>query len=116
MSKQQNIYESPTSDISVDNPNVKPGWILNILAIFLVLMNFGISFIPAFLESNNFSYLVGSGLGALILAGIIVGLFQIGKLFRNSRSRVIVLNVVLGIFLLSGIFNFATFLVTKGIV
>lgn len=111
---QENIYETPTSEILADNENTKAGWFLITSVVVLTLLNFGLSFILALFESNNIAYSIGSGFGALIVASIVVALFQIGKGFRNSKSRYTIFSIVLVITLISGSLQFITMLATRG--
>ena len=111
MASQQNLYESPVAEITVDK--TKAGWILIILAVILSLSKFGLSFFEALARTNDIAYSTGSGLSGMILALIVVALFQIGKKFRNSRSRFIIFNSVLAITLISGILKFVTLLATS---
>ena len=58
------------------------------LSIVLVLLNTNLSWIEASKRAFPTSQMVGYILSVVLLPIIVVGIFQIFKKFRNSRSRV----------------------------
>lgn len=83
------IYETPQSaDLHRGGQRAqKPGAILITLTVLLTVLAFSASFLNQFLATGLVAGGVGGGLAPLLVGGIVVGLFQIGKRFRNSRSR-----------------------------
>lgn len=84
-----NIYETPQSvDFHTDGEKIKkPGIILITLTVLFTVLAFSGSFLNQLLATGLVASGVGGGLAPLLLGGIVVGIFQIGKRFRNSRSR-----------------------------
>lgn len=84
-----NIYETPQSvDFHTDDEKTKkPGIILITLTVLFTALAFSGSFLNQFLATGLVASGVGGGLAPLLLGGTVVGIFQIGKRFRNSRSR-----------------------------
>ncbi len=82
---EQNVYEAPASNIETEQSN-KPSAIVILFAIIFSAILAGIMFIK---QSAAMGVVGGLGgmVGSLIPAAIIVGLFQISKRLRNSRSR-----------------------------
>ena len=84
-----NIYEAPKSDISKAEikPPIKPGIVLKILLVLFTILSCGLSFIIQFISAGVFASAVGGALAPILLGCVVIGLFQIGKRFRNTRSR-----------------------------
>jgi len=92
------IYEAPQSgsaDEAESTPQ-KPGITLKFLLVLFTLLATSIAFLNNFMsmallggvqQSRTISYAIGGAIAPIIWGCIIVGLFQIGKRFRNSRSR-----------------------------
>lgn len=111
------IYEAPKSE-TVDEATLvppKPGIILIMLLVLFTLLTISITFLNSFLSMAAFSniqpdgfipYLIGGAITPLLIGCIIVGLFQIGKRFRNSRSRCKIFLWCQVLFFLSGVSNF----------
>ena len=83
-------------DLKRDIPfNPKPSMVLKISVVLVPLMTFCVKnwfvIAVALLGSNihpvQIAELVGSLIGIILFPAIVVGLFQIGKRFRNVRSR-----------------------------
>jgi hypothetical protein len=78
-----------------DTFNPKPSMALRISAIVVPLMTFcvqnwfviTVALIGAAIHPVQIVQMVGSLIGVFLFPVIVVGLFQIGKRFRNSRSR-----------------------------
>jgi hypothetical protein len=84
-----NIYETPKSaDLQVDDlKNKKPGIILIIFTVLFSVLAYSASFLNQLLATGLIASGAGGGLAPILLGGFVVGIFQIGKRFRNSRSR-----------------------------
>ncbi|MBC6905240.1 hypothetical protein DWB84_07165 [Saccharophagus sp. K07] len=84
-----NIYETPKSaDFQVDDlKNKKPGIILIIFTVLFSVLAYSASFLNQLLATGLIASGAGGGLAPILLGGFVVGIFQIGKRFRNSRSR-----------------------------
>jgi hypothetical protein len=78
-----------------DTFNPKPSMVLRISAIVVPLMTFcvqnwfviTVALIGAAIHPAQIAQMVGSLIGVFLFPAIVVGLFQIGKRFRNTRSR-----------------------------
>ncbi len=69
---------------------VGPGWILISIAALLTLANFLLGYIKGVLDPQGLgsvSYALGTATAPILMALVVVGLFQAGKRFRNRRSR-----------------------------
>lgn len=93
----------------------KVGWILITLGVVLTIIICYLSFVVALAETNNneiipdsqrIGYLVGSIFSPILLSAIVIGLFQIGKRFRNSKSRLIIYCCCMALFFLSSVNQF----------
>lgn len=86
----ENPYEAPAS-VSEEEKGLlspKPGPILIIITILLVAVNVFLCLIVVSMQGMGGSYGVGYITGRVLFFPIlIVALFQIGKGFRNGRSR-----------------------------
>lgn len=82
-------YTTLESDTSTagDNQPVKAGTALTIFLWLTIALAFTASFLGQFLKTGNIAVGIGGGLAPIIMGIIIVALFQIGKPFRNSKSR-----------------------------
>jgi hypothetical protein len=82
-------YETPQSvDLHTNDQQIKkPGIILITLTVLFTVLAFSGSFLNQLLATGLVASGVGGGLAPLLLGGTVVGIFQIGKRFRNSRSR-----------------------------
>ena len=73
----------------------KPSMVLKISAIVVPLITFGVqnwlvitvSLLGAAIHPVQIAKMVGSLIGVFILPAVVVGLFQIGKRFRNPPTR-----------------------------
>jgi hypothetical protein len=78
-----------------DTFNPKPSMVLRISVIVVPLMTFCVqnwfvitlALIGSAIHTVQIAQIVGSLIGVFLFPAIVVGLFQIGKRFRNSRSR-----------------------------
>lgn len=78
-----------------DTFNPKPSMALRISAIVVPLMTFcvqnwfviTVALLGSAIHPVQIAQMVGSLIGVFLFPVIVVGLFQIGKRFRNSRSR-----------------------------
>ena len=117
MDNTENIYRAPDSNVDEgEETPIKPGWVLKTIATTLTLVTSSLSFLLGLWRANaigmnagsdSFGYLVGYLIGSTaapaLLSCLIIGLFQIGKRFRNSRSRLKILSWCMFVFLLSAI-------------
>jgi len=85
----KNPYTIPGSNASTigDNQPVKAGMALTIFLWLAIALAFTVSFLGQFLKTGNIAVGIGGGLAPIIMGIIIVAIFQIGKPFRNSKSR-----------------------------
>lgn len=60
--------------------------LITFTVLFTVLAFFG-SFLNQLLATGDVASGVGGGLAPPLMGGLVVGIFQIGKRFRNTRSR-----------------------------
>ena len=65
----------------------KAGFFLICVCILITLITLSFTFFQAFLLTKNIAYSVGQTMGPLLLAAVVVLCFQIGKSFRNNKSR-----------------------------
>jgi len=102
------IYESPKSVVGESNPDGKtrPGLILKILLVVFTLLSSFVSFLSQLFQSGMLANAIGGALGPLILGGLIVLIFQIGKGFRNRRSRYLIFTWCQAILFFSTSINF----------
>lgn len=86
---EHNLYDSPESELNSDASvgPIKPGLILKILLILFTILSSGSGYLSSLLQDGNFSFAVGGAIAPIIFGGLVVGLFQIGKRFRNTRSQ-----------------------------
>lgn len=84
-----NVYEKPQSEVlSPDSQGApKPGILLKILLVLFTVLAFLVSFFNQLLATGVVASGVGGGIAPLLMGGLVVGIFQIGKRFRNARSR-----------------------------
>ena len=99
----EEIYKAPNSNISKEAETGKPGWILTSLAIILAILNVFMAYKIGSSKMMFGSQLFGYTFGPLFFAFLIISLFQIGKRFRNNRSRVKIFFWTSLIFLISSI-------------
>ena len=83
------IYATPNSQPDYDNKtqSIKAGLLVKVFCVILTLLTMLIGFSKESLRSGEPGVAVGGALAAIIWGLIIVGLFQIGKSYRNQRSR-----------------------------
>ena len=100
-----NIYEAPKSDISKAEitPPIQPGIVLKILLVLFTILSCGLSFINQFISAGVFEIALGGALAPILLGFVVIGLFQIGKRFRNTRSRYKIFLWCQAMFIFSGI-------------
>lgn len=75
--------------------NPEPSMVLRISAIVVPLMTFCIqnwfvitvSLLGSGIHAVQIAQVIGSVIGVILFPAVVVGLFQVGKRFRNSRSR-----------------------------
>ncbi|WP_143732591.1 hypothetical protein [Microbulbifer sp. GL-2] len=86
---KNNPHITPASNTSTigENHSAKAGATLTIFAWLAVTLAFTASFLGQFLKTGNIAVGIGGGLAPIIMGIIIVAIFQIGKPFRNSKSR-----------------------------
>lgn len=83
------IYATPNSqlDSGKENQSSKAGLLIKVFCVILTLLTMLIGFSKESLRTNELGVAVGGALATIIWGLIIVGLFQIGKSYRNQRSR-----------------------------
>lgn len=111
------IYETPKSEI-LDEADIvpqKPGITLKTLLVLFTLLSISITFLNSFVsmtllsslpQGSTISYSIGGAITPVWFACIFVGLFQLGKGFRNTRSRYKIFLWCQILFFLSGVSNF----------
>lgn len=100
----QPIYENLERE---DTFNPKPSMVLRIGAIIVPLMTLcvqnwfviTVALLGSGIHPVQIAQVIGSLIGVILFPAIVVGLFQIGKRFRNPRSRY-------RIFLFAALFSF----------
>lgn len=86
---EENIYETPNANLTEPEKEPELGWFLQTVTIILIAANTFVSFRLSLIRNpGEVAYAWGGSLVPFIFAAIIVGLFQIGKKFRNVRSRI----------------------------
>ncbi len=78
-----------------DTFNPKPSMVLRLSAIVVPLMTFCIqnwfvitvALLGSGIHAVQIAQVIGSFIGVILFPAVVVGLFQIGKRFRNPRSR-----------------------------
>lgn len=84
-----NIYSTPASPLA-SNDQQQPrnaGLFLKLSCIALTVLTMLVAAFKALALESQIGEIVGYALGPIIWGIIIVGLFQIGKRFRNQKSR-----------------------------
>jgi hypothetical protein len=64
-----------------------PGWFLIGIGFLITLVTPSFAFLQGLFYSGNIAYSVGQAIMPLIFSGAVVLCFQIGKSFRNNKSR-----------------------------
>jgi hypothetical protein len=85
-----NIYSAPSSEVESAENVTKPkaSFLLKLIAILLAVIGGFLSGLFQFIQVGSIPFAVGGAIGgALFWPFVLVGLFQIGKRFRNQRSR-----------------------------
>lgn len=93
MNEENDIYTAPKSNLQQVEAKPKASKFLIFLSILFVLVNafFTMALLRYPIDMNSsarMGYMTGSVLSVIILPLLVVLIFQIGKRFRNSRSRV----------------------------
>lgn len=85
----ENVYSTPNSQLDTRNeqPPPKAGTLVKVSCAILTLLTMLIGFSKESLRTAEPGVAVGGALATIIWGLIIVGLFQIGKSYRNQRSR-----------------------------
>ena len=85
----ENPDTSPQSNVEKRSTDQrKPGIILILFTVLLILLNALISFTIAADRAEGMAYIQGYLFSRVLLFPLLaVGLFQLGKRFRNARSR-----------------------------
>ena len=84
------VYKQPQSNLDLGGEselNEQPGIVLSALTFLFTIPNMLAGYFQQYQESKNIIQALGGAFGAVILALIIVGVFQLGQRFRNRRSR-----------------------------
>ncbi len=79
------LYAAPNSQVA-DEPVLKPSLLVRIMAVLLTVLTAAI-LAPRYLAQGGVSFMVGGMLGVVLFAMLFVGIFQLGRRFRNPRSR-----------------------------
>lgn len=89
--RDNNIYSAPSSDVdnnALDNMKPPASAALKLTTIFLTVIGALLSGLFQFIQMGSIPVAIGGAIGgALFWPFVLVGLFQIGKAFRNQRSR-----------------------------
>jgi len=107
-----NLYETPGSNVleDADVEPLKPGLVLKSVLILFTLMAAVISFAWQLAVSGYLPAAIGGGMGPMIWGFLVVGLFQIGNRFRNTRSRYKIFLWAQVFFFVSGTVNYLAFI------
>lgn len=84
-----NIYEPPKSTVLriEDEISREPSLLLIILVVMFTLLASALAFLRQLVVSGMLTNGVGGALAPPLVGFCVVGFFQIGKRFRNKRSR-----------------------------
>ena len=105
------LFTEASDDLSFDQGDdyvvkEKPGCLLLIMSFFVTIIAASSTFFLGFLLSRNVAYSVGQTIMPFVLSGVVVFIFQIGKSFRNNKSRLKIYSWTMLISFFSSIFNF----------
>ncbi|WP_193162456.1 hypothetical protein [Microbulbifer hainanensis] len=112
---QDNIYSAPQAEVTRNSEPKKRSKLLIAFSILLVVIN-GFLTVPliripeALPQASAQGYVIGQLSSVILIPFLIVGLFQIGKGFRNPASRVKVFFWASVVILLSKFGNLLTLL------
>ena len=83
------IYRKPESKLSqqADNNSLKPGIILKILLVIFTLLSCFANYLSMTIIVGYSPVGLAGAFSPILLGVIIVGIYQIGKRYRNTRSR-----------------------------
>ncbi len=84
---EHDIPNNPESSFPASTVKSKPGWGLTTVTVLLTLLGFLSVFFLVFIRTRSVAEGIGACLAAPILACLVVGIFQIGKSYRNWKSR-----------------------------
>ncbi|WP_444946499.1 hypothetical protein ACJJIP_06830 [Microbulbifer sp. VTAC004] len=87
MNKNASSASISNSDTLDGTKTNKAGATLVLFLLLSIALAFTAAFLGQFLRTGNIAAGIGGGLAPIIMGLIVVVFFQIGKPFRNSRSR-----------------------------